>query len=64
VTREVLAEDAEGRPTVVVYRETAEERAQRRAERAVQQERAREVARSLRPPASAPQPRRARAGTA
>lgn len=47
MTRQVLEEDAQGRPTVVVYRETPNERRERQAEREAQAERAREVAASL-----------------
>jgi len=48
VTREVLEEDENGNPTVVVYRETDDERQERQAERDEQEQRAHEVAASLR----------------
>ena len=47
MTREVLERDEQGNPTVVVYRETDEERQERQIERQEQEARSREVAASL-----------------
>ncbi len=48
MTRQVLDKDSHGKPTVVVYPETPEEKASRRRAREEQAERGREVAESLR----------------
>lgn len=48
MSREVLERDATGRPTVVAYAESKEERDRRIQENAVQAERAEAIAQSLR----------------
>lgn len=48
MTREVLAKDANGNATVMIFRESAAERAERDAERREQAARAQEVDASLR----------------
>lgn len=48
MTKDIVTRDATGRPTLIVYRQTADERANEEAERREHTERAGRVAASLR----------------
>jgi hypothetical protein len=62
MTREVVEQDGNGRPAIIIVRETAAERKARRAARAEQSERGQDVARSLQA-ATPKKSRRARIAT-